>query len=243
VNTLILCGGKGTRAYPHTAELPKPLLPVGGQPVLRHVMDIFAAQGFTDFVLAAGYRAELVEEFAADLPGSWDVQVVDTGEETNTGARVALCRRLLSGTFLATYGDGLADIDLRALIARHRGHPGAATLTTVPLPSQYGTIECGGDDRVDRFVEKPTLLDRSINAGFFVFDQDAFAWWSGDDLERQVLPALGAAGRLYAYRHNGFWKSLDTYKDALELSELCETTPDNPKGTPPWMRFAAAASS
>jgi len=228
MQTVILCGGKGTRAYPHTLEVPKPLLEVAGEPVLRHLMGIYAAHGFTDFVLAAGYKQELLGSFAAGLPASWKVEVVDTGEDTNTGGRVARCRGLLADTFFLTYADGLGDVDLPRLLEFHLRHPGCATLTTVPLPSQYGTIEIGDSGRVAAFAEKPRLIDHCINAGFFVVDQRAFDWWAGEDLERDVLPALGAAGELYAYRHDGFWRSLDTYKDALELGALCVP------GPPPW---------
>jgi glucose-1-phosphate cytidylyltransferase len=203
-------------------ELPKPLLEVGGRPVLRHVMEVYAAQGWREFVLAAGYRHALIEDFAASLPPAWDVQVVDTGEETGTGERVAKCRHLLGGTFFLTYGDGLGDVELADLVAFHTAHGGPATLTSVPLRSQYGTIEWDGNGQVRRFREKPELRDHWINAGFFVMDERAFEHWSGDDLERDVLPALSAAGELFAYRHHGFWKSMDTYKDALELSALCE---------------------
>jgi glucose-1-phosphate cytidylyltransferase len=242
MKTLILCGGKGTRAYPHTVDLPKPLLEVAGRPVLRHVMEIYASQGFTEFVLAAGFRADLIAEFASDLPAAWDVEVVDTGLDTNTGARVALCRRLAGEVFFATYGDGLGDVDLRAQLAFHQSHPAAATVTIVPLPSQYGTIECGPGSRVDRFLEKPVLLDHWINAGFFLIESRAFQHGWADDLERQVLPALGAAGQLYAYRHQGFWKSMDTYKDALELTALCEAAERGLDGRPPWLRSPTAAS-
>jgi glucose-1-phosphate cytidylyltransferase len=221
VQTLILCGGKGTRAYPHTETLPKPLLEVAGQPVVRHVMDIYAAQGCTRFVLAAGYKHELVAEFADGLPAAWDVDVVDTGEDTNTGGRVARVRDRLDGTFFLTYADGLGDVDLAALEAFHRGHAGSATMTTVPLPSQYGTIEYDDDGKVRRFREKPQLPEHWINAGFFVLDQAAFDHWAGEDLEREVLPALGAAGELFACPHHGFWRSMDTYKDSLELTALC----------------------
>jgi glucose-1-phosphate cytidylyltransferase len=228
VRTLILCGGRGTRAYPHTVELPKPLLEVGDRPVLEHVMGIYAEQGFDDFVLAAGFRCDLVREFADGLDRGWAVEVVDTGEDTNTGGRVHACRDRLGDTAFVTYGDGVGDVDLRALLAFHHGHAGAATLTTVPLPSQYGTIEADAGGRVERFREKPRLPDHRINAGFFVFDRRAFDRWEGDDLEREVLPALARGGELFAYAHEGFWKSMDTYKDALELSELCRPWP------PPW---------
>jgi glucose-1-phosphate cytidylyltransferase len=237
VKTVILCGGKGTRAYPHTTEMPKPLLEVAGRPILQHVMEIYAAQGFSSFVLSAGFKADLIRRFAEATPAEWHVEVVDTGEETNTGGRVTGVRDRVGETFFATYSDGLGDVDLNALLSFHSGHPGAATLTTVPLPSQYGTIEQSPDGRVENFREKPVLPDHWINGGFFVFDRRAFDLWQGEDLERDVLPALGAAGELYAYRHSGFWKSMDTYKDALALSALAKD------GRGPWARSVTRASS
>ncbi len=135
MKTVILCGGRGTRAYPHTIDLPKPLLDVGDVPILLHLMETYAAQGFDDFVLSAGFRRDLIERFAADLPRHWSVEVVNTGEETGTGERIRWCRGRLGQTFLATYGDGLGAVDLRALLDYHASHRGAATVTTVPLPS------------------------------------------------------------------------------------------------------------
>jgi glucose-1-phosphate cytidylyltransferase len=243
VKTVILCGGKGTRAYPHTIELPKPLLEVAERPMLRHVMDIYAAQGFTSFVLAGGYRVDMIEAFASGLPTAWDVEVVDTGEDTNTGGRIFRCRHLLGDVFFATYGDGVGNVDLAALLDFHNGHRGAGTLTTVPLPSQYGTIDTDDAGKVERFREKPILADHWINAGFFVFDDRAFEQWQGEDLERDVLPGLAGVNELFARQHRGFWKSMDTYKDAQELSALCTPTTNNPEGVAPWMNFVAAASS
>jgi len=237
VKTVILCGGKGTRAYPQTVELPKPLLEVAGRPILQHVMEIYADQGFRSFVLSAGFRADLIDEFVRTQPSGWDVDVVDTGVDTNTGGRLLGVRDRVGDTFFATYGDGLGDVDLSALLEFHRAHPGAATLTTVPLPSQYGTLEVGADGRVARFREKPVLQDHWINGGFFVFDRRVFDSWPGEDLERDILPALGAAGELYAYRHSGFWKSMDTYKDALDLTALASD------GRLPWVRSPTHASS
>ncbi|MGH9186397.1 MAG: sugar phosphate nucleotidyltransferase [Acidimicrobiales bacterium] len=221
MKTLILCGGKGTRAYPHTLELPKPLLHVAEQPILLHLMNIYAAQGFTDFMLAGGYRVDMLAEFAERLDTGWRVEVVDTGEDADTGERVVRCRERMGETFHLTYGDGLGDVDLVALVDFHRSHPGSLTVTTVPLPSQYGTLVLDGGGRVVEFEEKPVLSDHLINAGFFVVDQVAFDHWSTPSLERDVLPALSAAGELYAFTHRGFWKSMDTYKDALDLTELC----------------------
>ncbi|MEY2437551.1 MAG: glucose-phosphate cytidylyltransferase [Acidimicrobiaceae bacterium] len=229
MKTLVLCGGKGVRAYPHTLEVPKPLLEVGDRPILHHVLEVYARQGFDRFVLAAGYRNDLIEEFAAGIDEAWTIEVVDTGEETNTGERVRRCQERLGDEFFVTYGDGLGDVDLHALLSFHRSHAGAATLTSVPLPSQYGTIDSDATGRVSRFREKPQLDDHRINAGFFVFDRRAFDVWSGEDLEREVLPALAGRGELFAYAHSGFWRSMDTYKDALELSALCAA------GHPPWL--------
>ncbi len=234
VTTVLLCGGKGTRAYPYTTQMPKPLMEVGGVPVLQHVMQIYAEQGFVNFVLAAGYKAELIEEFAQSLPTAWRVTVLDTGEDANTGLRLLRCREHVSPTFFANYADGLGDVDLQALMDFHQGHGSAGTLTCVPLPSQYGTLDLDGDHHVQRFLEKPRLADHLINAGYFVFDASVFDTWGGDDLERDVLPALASARGLRAFRHDGFWKSMDTYKDALELSEFCED------GSPPWLGRTAA---
>ncbi|MGH9299098.1 MAG: sugar phosphate nucleotidyltransferase [Acidimicrobiales bacterium] len=237
MRTLILCGGKGTRAYPHTLELPKPLMEVGAAPVLWHVMSIYAQQGFDDFVLAAGYRAELIADFADGLTEPWRVEVVDTGEDTGTGGRVARCADSLGEVFFVTYGDGLGAVDIRVLLNFHNSNPGAVTVTAVPLPSPYGTLEWDEAGRVQRFIEKPRLADHWINAGFFVIERRALAHWSGDDLEREILPRLAAAHELFAYRHHGFWRSMDTYKDAVELSALCM------EGEGPWMALPASESS
>jgi len=237
MQTVILCGGTGTRAYPHTLELPKPLMQVGDRPILLHLMQIYARQGFDRFVLSAGYRADLVAKFAADLETGWQVEVIDTGERTGTAGRIIGCAPELGQTFLATYGDGLGSINVKALLKFHSSHPGAMTVTAVPLPSPYGTLEWDEAGRVRRFVEKPRLTDHWINAGFFVIDDRAFDHWEGDDLEREVLPALAAAGELFVYQHHGFWRSMDTYKDALELSALCL------KGDGPWTNLSEPESS
>jgi glucose-1-phosphate cytidylyltransferase len=200
-------------------------------------MEIYARQGHTDFVLAAGFKAGLIEAFADTVRDAWSVDVVDTGEDTNTGARVARCAPLMGDAYFVTYADGLGDVDLDALLAFHRAQGAAATLSSVPLTSQYGTIECDGRGRVQRFLEKPRLDDHFINAGFMVFEAAAAGHFSGDDLERHVLPALAHAGELVAYRHHGFWRSMDTYKDALELGALCG---DN---SPPWLPTGVAAST
>ena len=229
---LVLCGGKGTRAYPHTIDVPKPLLVVGGRPVLLHLLEIYAGQEFTDFVLLGGYKVELLREFADGLPSDWSVEVLDTGVETNTGGRVRRAADLVDDTFFLTYADGLGNVDLARLLEEHHRMGRLATLTAVPLPSQYGTIDVAGPSgQVMRFNEKPRLPDHLINAGFFVMEPAVFDRWPdpGEDLERDVLPVLGEMGELSAYRHDGFWKSMDTYKDAVDLTELCADGPG------PWL--------
>jgi glucose-1-phosphate cytidylyltransferase len=218
IKTVILCGGRGTRAYPHTAEVPKPLLEVNGSPILLHVMRIFAQQGFMRFVLAAGFRGDMIRHFADGL-SDWEIEVIDTGEEAHKGSRVLAARYLLEERFFVTYGDGLGNINLDALVTLHDVHGSPATVTVVPLPSQYGTLELDPSDRVERFVEKPRLDDHWINAGFMCMDQAVFDDWDGD-LETDVLPRLSDRGALYAYRHHGFWKSMDTYKDSVDLDAL-----------------------
>lgn len=229
MKTVILCGGRGTRAYPHTDTVPKPLLDVAGTPILRHVMEIFAMQGYHRFVLAIGYLGEQIARYAEELPADWEVELVDTGVDTGTGARVEMCRPLLGDRFMVTYGDGVGNVDLGRLLEFHDDTGGAATLTTVPLPSPYGTVDVDAAGRVRTFKEKPLLRDHWINAGFFVFNDSVFKTWEGDDLEQQVLPPLAASGKLFAYRHTGFWASMDTYKDALRLTSLCQN------GPPPWL--------
>lgn len=236
MTALVLCGGRGTRAYPHTVEVPKPLLDVAGHPILEHVMDIYARQGVRRFVLAAGYKSAMISDFVASLVADWQVEVVDTGESTGTGARIRACRDRLGDPFFATYADGVADVHLAELLAFHARSPAAATITTVPLPSQYGTVDIDGSGRVTGFREKPLLRDHWINGGFFVMDRRVFDSWSGEDLEKEVLPALAQRGDLAAYRHRGFWKSMDTYKDALDLAALAR------RGTPPWLRPPATGS-
>jgi glucose-1-phosphate cytidylyltransferase len=233
--TAVLCGGRGLRAWPLTASLPKPLLPVGDVPVLRHVLEIYAQQGHDEFVLAAGYRAEAMAEFARTLPRTWSVEVVDTGPDTSTGERLRRLRAMLGGTFFATYGDGVSDVDLTALMAAHAAGGRLATLTAVPLRSQYGTLAIGPDGAVQCFQEKPVIDGQWINGGFFVLDRAVFDEWPGPDLERDVLPTLAARGALSVHQHDGFWRSVDTQKDLEELTVLARDEPL------PWLRATEGA--
>jgi glucose-1-phosphate cytidylyltransferase len=220
VQAVILCGGKGTRAYPYTEYMPKPMLPVGSQPILLHVMALFAAQGVTDFVLSLGYRKENIIDYFHRKELDWNIEFVDTGEDTDTGGRVLNLRDHLGERFMVTYVDGLSDIPLDKLLAFHESHGAPATVTATPLTSQYGTIEMNGNGQISAFREKPTLREHWINAGFFVFDQAVFDHWEGTNLEQHVLPALVKKKLLYAYQHDGFFKTMDTYKDAQEIERM-----------------------
>jgi glucose-1-phosphate cytidylyltransferase len=215
MKVLILCGGRGTRL---NGERPKPLIEIGGRPIVWHVVSIYAAQGFRDFLLLTGYAAEAVEGWAraAAWPEGVRVECADTGVDTQTGGRVHRVRDRLDDTFCLTYADGLADIDLGALRARHAESGALATMTVVrpELPFGFALLD---DDRVTGFHEKPRA-QQWVNGGFFVFEPAALGYL-GDDcvLEREPLERLAADGALAAYRHTGYWRCLDTYKDAVAL--------------------------
>lgn len=219
MKVIILCGGQGTRAYPYTKRIPKALMAVSGTPIVEQVMRIYAAKGFDEFILSGGH---MLEQIADHFSGSsqWSVQCVDTGAGAGTAERIRGCLDIAGKRFFATYCDGLGDIDLHELLSRHAERGYGATMTVYPLRSQYGIVYANPEGRVSHFDEKPVLDEYWINAGFFVFDRDTYAQTTGDDLERDVLPAMASNGILYTYRHLGFWRSLDTYKDQQELDRL-----------------------
>ena len=227
----ILCGGRGTRLREQTHAIPKALVEIGGKPILWHVIHIYAAQGFRRFVLLTGYLGEMIEEFIAseDWGEPIDVECVDTGEDTPTGGRVAKAADALgTGTFCLTYADGVADIDLDALLAFHVKTGATATMTVVRPYSQWGVAVIGDDDRVSGFEEKPRL-EHWINGGFFCLEPGFFGYVAEDSvLEREPLESIAAAGELSAYRHGGFWDCMDTYKDAVMLNDLWAS------GNAPW---------
>ena len=234
MEVVILCGGKGTRSYPFTEYFPKVMMPICGTPILLHLMRIYSQQGFHKFVLAAGHRQEMLRDYFDGRFNDWDVQIVDTGEDSDTGERLLRCAPYVGDTFFCTYGDGLGNVDLRKLLAFHKKSKAIATLTAAPLRSQYGAVLFDDQHRVSDFKEKPIVRDHWINAGFFVFERAAFRLWEGSNLEVHVLPRLAQDGLLYAFQHDGFWKSMDTAKDQQELERIYND------GKPPWLELTPA---
>ncbi len=229
VDVVILCGGRGTRLQERTRELPKPLVEIGGRPILDHVMQLYADQGLTRFVLLTGYKGELIERHVR--AGGFDARCVDTGIDTPTGGRLAAARDHIAGDrFCATYADGLADLDLRELLAFHAGHGALATMTVVRPELPFGAAELDGDGVVVGFHEKPRS-ERWVNGGFFVFERGVLDRLTDDSvLERGPLERLAGDRELRAFRHTGFWRCMDTYKDAVALNDLWTT------GDAPWRR-------
>jgi glucose-1-phosphate cytidylyltransferase len=229
---VILCGGRGTRLRERTSEIPKPLVEIGGQPILGHVIGLYIAQGFSRFLLATGYKGEMIERYVAAHAWPVDVSVecVDTGPDTPTGGRLKLLEGRLAReeAFCATYADGLADIDLASLLAFHAGHGALASMTVVRPALQFGVTELAQDGRVTGFREKPRS-EHWINGGFFCMRRGALDHLHPDSvLEREPLEQMAAAGELRAYRHDGFWECMDTYKDAVALNDLWAS------GAAPW---------
>ncbi len=252
LKTAILCGGFGTRLAEETTVKPKPMVEIGGKPILWHIMNIYSKFGFNDFFLALGYKGEEIKkyfldlyrlnsDFTIDLSNDrieshgdrrlrWKVHLVDTGYETQTGGRI---KRLLSWVggerFMLTYGDGVADIDIRRLIAFHKRHRKLATVTAVRPLARFGKIVFKGD-QVSSFTEKPQMGEGWINGGFFVLEPGIFDYIDDDETiwERAPLERLVEDGQLMAYKHEGFWQPMDTLRDKRLLDELWNT------GNAPW---------
>jgi glucose-1-phosphate cytidylyltransferase len=250
---VLLCGGLGTRMREETEYRPKPMVEIGGKPMLWHIMKLYSSFGLSDFVCCLGYRGSMIKQYFLDYHAlssdvtvslasgtvryatreveDWNVTLVDTGENSMTGARVKRVERHLgdSDLFLCTYGDGVADIDIAELLRFHRSHGRLATVTGVRPPSRFGELVLD-EERVSRFAEKP-LSDSLISGGFFVFDRDVLQYLSSDPgcvLEREPLEGLAAEGQLCVYRHGGFWQCADTVRDVELLRGLWD------RGEAPW---------
>ncbi len=231
---VVLCGGRGTRLQEHTRSIPKPMVEIGGRPILWHVLQIFLAQGFRRFLLLTGYLGEQIERFAAseDWPEGAEIRCLPTGEDTPTGGRLQRAAGVLGAEgFCLTYGDGVADVDLAALLDDHARHGAAATMTVVRPRLPFGVAHLNGDGVVRGFTEKPRS-EEWINGGFFCFEPAVFDVLSPDSiLEREPLERLAAGGELRAFRHEGFWECMDTYKDAVALNDLWAS------GAAPWKQW------
>lgn len=225
MKVVILCGGLGTRLSEETQVRPKPMVTVGGHPMLWHIMNIYGAHGFDEFVLALGYKGEIIREYFREPRHGWKVDLVDTGEQSMTGGRLHRLERILrpQGTFMLTYGDGVADIDVRKLLGFHRSHGRLATVTAVRPPARFGSIAFKGDQVVE-FKEKRQTDEGWINGGFFVFEPGVFDYLAGDAtvLEGNPLEMLTKDGQLMAFRHSRFWQCMDTLRDRQLLEELWE---------------------
>jgi glucose-1-phosphate cytidylyltransferase len=252
MKTVILAGGLGTRLSEETANRPKPMIEIGGKPMLWHLLNIYSAAGHNEFIVAAGYKQEVVKEYfhqfysynndftialatgqttirERELP-DWTVSVIDTGLTTMTGGRLKRLRKIIGDEpFMCTYGDGLAAIDIDALVHTHRRSGRLATLTAVRPPARFGGLELDGD-RVKTFIEKPQASEGWINGGFFVFEPAVLDRIAGDEtlLEQEPLAELAADAQLTVYRHEGFWQPMDTLRDKRLLEELWST------GNAPW---------
>jgi len=255
---LILCGGMGTRLREETEYKPKPLVEIGGMPILWHIMKQFSQAGFNDFVLALGYKGFMIKEYFMNYEWmsndftlklhsggekvlcsghnreDWRITFADTGQNTLTGGRVLRCRKYLEdGAFFTAYGDGLSNVDLQALLAFHTAHKRIGTLTGVHPSSPFGVIE-SKDGLVSSFKEKPRL-DGIINGGFSVFDQRIFEYLQAEDaLEETPLRRLAAAQQLAVYEHADFWACMDTFKDVERLNAMWE------RGERPWKTWEDA---
>jgi glucose-1-phosphate cytidylyltransferase len=252
MKVVLLAGGLGTRLREETEYRPKPMVEVGGRPILWHIMKNFACFGLKEFVVCTGYKGEMIKEYFLNYEArmndftihlgpqsrveyfadhdevDWQVTLADTGAGTMTGGRVKRVARHLDGQFMVTYGDGLADVDIDKLLAFHRGHGRLATVTTVRPLSRFGVMDIGGGGVVERFREKPQA-DGYINAGFFVFEPAVLEYLADDSvLEQEPLEALADAGQLVAYRHDGFWQPMDTYRESTMLNEMWDS------GAAPW---------
>lgn len=252
MKALILAGGFGTRLSEETDLLPKPLVEIGGKPIIWHLMKIYSAAGINDFVVLCGYKGFLLKKYFADFQmhtsdvfvdlttdtveyvrretEPWRIRLIDTGLDTMTGGRIRRVRDIVGDeTFCLTYGDGLSDVNVADIVAEHRERQKYATVMAVPSPGRFGVLDIGGDGTVERFAEKPANEAGYINAGFFVLEPQIFDYLGGDSTvwEEEPLRRLAAEGQLHAYKHHGFWRPMDSLRDKRELESLW-------LGQPPW---------
>lgn len=230
MEVVILCGGKGTRLSEYTEDIPKPLVEIGNKPILRHLMGLYASFGHRDFILCIGYKGDKIKDYFKNNK-EWNIRFVDSGENANKAERLLNAEDLIKGkTFLMSYGDDLADVDINNVIAFHKKNGKIVTLTAVPLISPFGILEVNGKNEVTSFKEKPKL-SHWMNGGFYVMERKIFNYMKpGYDLEKEVFEDIARERQIAAFKHDGFWKSMNTLKDVIELNELHD------KGVAPWIK-------
>jgi len=256
MKVLILAGGLGSRLSEETTIKPKPMVEIGGKPILWHIMKIYSHQGFNEFVILCGYKGYMIKEYFANYARymadmtidvlnntsvyhlkyaePWKITLIDTGEKTMTGGRVKRAKDYIGNeTFMLTYGDGVGDIDLNALIQFHRSHGKTLTITSVQPEGRFGALNVVENNRVDSFLEKPKGDGSWINAGFFVCEPGILDYIEGDQtiLEREPLERLASDGELYTYKHSGFWMPMDNIRDKVMLEKL------QTDGNAPWVNW------
>jgi glucose-1-phosphate cytidylyltransferase len=254
IPVILLAGGLGTRLRESTEFKPKPMVEIGGKPILWHIMKTYSTYNIKDFIVCAGYKSEVIKDYFLNYKSrnfdysvntlsnevkyfgasddNWNVTVSDTGELTNTGGRIFKVREYVkSDIFMCTYGDGIADIDISKLIHFHKSHGKIATVTVVKQPSRFGVVEISENNSVKLFKEKP-LLDGWISAGFFVFNKEFLSLLNSESvLEKEPLMNLVEKNELMAFEHYGFWQSMDTYREQLLLNDLIQNM------EAPWIKW------
>lgn len=252
MKVVILCGGMGTRLREETEYRPKPMIEIGEKPILWHIIKMYSSYGFNDFVICLGYKGYVIKEYFSnyflhqsdvtiDLGKNsmevhdshaerWRITLVDTGLNTMTGGRIKRIRKYVDGTFMLTYGDGVADVDIGRLVSFHKAHGRLATITAVQPSGRFGALDIDSRDHVISFKEKPKGDNAWINGGFFVLESKVLDYIETDQTiwEREPLETLARNGELAAYRHTGFWQPMDTLRDKNQLDALWGT------GKPPW---------
>ncbi len=251
MKTVILAGGFGTRLSEETQTIPKPMIEIGGKPLLWHIMKVFSSQGFNEFIIALGYKGEVIKKYFVDYirlqadisvdfatnnieiknrcQENWKIDLVDTGLKTMTGGRLRRLKHLLPETFFFTYGDGLANIDLHKLLASHKKSAKIATVTAVSPPSRFGIINID-ESSVTSFSEKPQLNNEWINGGYFLLEPQAIEYVGSDDISWEKAPCqqIASDGNMAAYKHHGFWQCVDTLHELRKLRGMWE------EGQAPW---------
>ena len=225
MKTVILCGGYGSRLSEETKIKPKPMVKVGKEPILEHIINIYKDYNFKDFILALGYKSKYIKDYYK-VRNTKNINLVYTGKDTMTGGRLLRLKNHLKNeeTFMLTYGDGVSSVNIKKLVEFHNKHKKIATLTAVRPPVRFGELNIKGD-KINSFQEKPQTIQGWINGGFFVFNKKIFDLIEGDKimLEREPMEKLAKMGQLMAYKHEGFWQCMDTLRDKIFLNKLLKT--------------------